>query len=268
MGEAEDWYCKSLAIKEELGDRSDIGFTYHQLAIIAQDRGRPDEADDWYRKSLAVSEELDDRPGMARTYAQLGLLAEYRGQPQPALEWNIRCVTSFSPSSSPLTGTGPAALARLTRQLGMPALEQSLAAGHGQARPAGGPPLHHPPPPPTRRGIMTDPAADAARAAAAILAPDLGPTLPTEVEAALADRQHPGRYIDPVSLASLIVAIATLAWTIYSDQRDHTPDPPPADIARQVRITLREQDTLLPTGTERITEIVATEIIRHASPQA
>ena len=35
---------------------------------------------------------------------------------------------------------------------------------------------------------MTDPAADAARAAAAILAPDLGPTLPTEVEAALADR--------------------------------------------------------------------------------
>lgn len=74
---------------------------------------------------------------------------------------------------------------------------------------------------------MTDPAADAARAAAAILAPDLGPTLPTEVEAALADRQHPGRYIDPVSLASLIVAIATLAWTIYSDQRDHTPDPPP-----------------------------------------
>ena len=77
---------------------------------------------------------------------------------------------------------------------------------------------------------MTDPAADAARAAAAILAPDLGPNLPAEVEAALAARdtqQRPDRYLDPVSLASLIVAIATLAWTIYNDQRTHTPDPPP-----------------------------------------
>ncbi len=48
---------------------------------------------------------------------------------------------------------------------------------------------------------MTDPAADAARAAAAILAPDLGPNLPAEVEAALAARdtqQRPDRYLDPV----------------------------------------------------------------------
>jgi hypothetical protein len=116
---------------------------------------------------------------------------------------------------------------------------------------------------------MSDPAADAARSAAAILAPDLGPSLPAEVEAALAARgtqQRPGRYLDPVSLAGLIVAIATLAWTIYNDRRKDTPEPPSADIARQVRITLREQDTVLPSGTERITEIVATEITRHASP--
>ena len=78
-------------------------------------------------------------------------------------------------------------------------------------------------------------------------------------------QQRPDRYLDPVSLASLIVSIATLAWTIYNDQRSHTPDPPPDSIARQVRITLREQDTALPPGTERITEIVATEITRHAS---
>ena len=48
---------------------------------------------------------------------------------------------------------------------------------------------------------MTDPAADAARAAAAILALDLGPNLPAEVEAALAARdtqQRPDRYLDPV----------------------------------------------------------------------
>jgi hypothetical protein len=70
-----------------------------------------------------------------------------------------------------------------------------------------------------------------------------------------------------VSLAALIVAIATLAWTIYNDQRDrHHADPPADAVARQVRITLRDLDTVLPSGAERITEIVATEITRHANP--
>ncbi len=112
---------------------------------------------------------------------------------------------------------------------------------------------------------MTDPSADVARSAAAILAADLGPGLPAEVEAALAARDT-ARRPDRVSLASLIVSIATLAWQVYTDQRKHTPDPPADSIARQVRITLRDQDTTLPPGTDRITEIVATEITRHASP--
>jgi hypothetical protein len=119
---------------------------------------------------------------------------------------------------------------------------------------------------------MTDPAADAARAAAAILASDLGPHLPAEVEAALAARdaaRRPDRYLEPVSLASLIVSIAGLAWTIYNDRRTRTSEPPPpGSIARQVRITLREHDTALPPEADRITEIIATEITRHANPSA
>jgi hypothetical protein len=122
---------------------------------------------------------------------------------------------------------------------------------------------------------MTDPAADAARSAAATLALDLGSRLPAEVEALLAARnaqQRPDHYLDPISLASLIVSIATLAWTIYNDQRarddqhDHAPGPPPDVLARQIRITLRDQDIQLPDGTERITEIIATEITRQANP--
>jgi hypothetical protein len=114
---------------------------------------------------------------------------------------------------------------------------------------------------------MIDPAADAARAAAAILAPDLGLNLPAEVEATLTARkvqQRPDRYLDPVPLASLIVSVATLAWTIYNDQRTRHSSPPSASsVARQVRIRLRDQDTMLPPVTERITEIVATEITRQ-----
>jgi hypothetical protein len=115
---------------------------------------------------------------------------------------------------------------------------------------------------------MTDPVGDAARSAAVILAPDLGPSLPAQVEAALAARyagKRPDRYLDPVSLASLIVAIATLAWTIYNDQR-RTPDPSASSIARQVRITLQDEDVSLPPGSERITKVVVTEITRQARP--
>jgi hypothetical protein len=125
---------------------------------------------------------------------------------------------------------------------------------------------------------MMDPVTEAARSTAAILAPDLGRNLPAEVETALVTRrvgQRPDRYVDVVSLGTLIVSVATLAWTIYNDQRNrmkeqqtepnHAVQEPGAEsIARQVRITLREQDTALPPGTERITEVVATEIIRQA----
>ena len=65
LEEAENWYRKSLAISEELGDRPGMAITYHQLGIVAQDRGQLEEAEHWHRKSLAISEELGDRPGMA-----------------------------------------------------------------------------------------------------------------------------------------------------------------------------------------------------------
>ena len=123
LDEAETWYRKSLTIFEELGDRTHMAGTYHQLGSIARDRGRLDEAETWYRKSLIIKEKVGDRPGMALTYAQLGRLAEVRSQALLALEWNIRCVTLFDQFPSPLTRTGPTNLARLTSQLGMPALE-------------------------------------------------------------------------------------------------------------------------------------------------
>jgi hypothetical protein len=124
---------------------------------------------------------------------------------------------------------------------------------------------------------MTDPAADAARSAAVILAPELGPSLPAEVEAALlarnAGKQRPGQY-DPLAIAgfgiaaaSLIVSIAQLAWSIASDRRKQAAEPSPDSIARQIRIILRDQDISLPPGAERITEVVATEITRQARTQ-
>jgi hypothetical protein len=121
---------------------------------------------------------------------------------------------------------------------------------------------------------VTSPA-DAARAAAVILASDLGPGLPAEVEAALharsAVRQRPGQYDTSViaglaiSAASLIVTAAQLAWSILTERRPNAPEPSRDQIARQIRITLREQDVTLPRSSEHITGIVITEVIRIAA---
>ena len=118
---------------------------------------------------------------------------------------------------------------------------------------------------------MTDPdlISTAARAAAGKLAADYGPTLPADVEAALATRgttQRPGQYFDPISLGGLIVAIATLAWTIYNDKRKKAPNPPPNVVGRQVRVELRNQGDTRHSqyDTDRITEVVVTEIIQAA----
>lgn len=42
--------------------------------------------------------------------------------------------------------------------------------------------------------------------------------------------------------------------------------PIPRGLSRLILTDPREEDTLLPSGGERITEIVATDITRHASP--
>jgi tetratricopeptide (TPR) repeat protein len=123
LDEAADWYARSLAIEEELGDRSGMAASYHQLGMVAQDRGRLDEAADWYARSLAIFEELGDRPGMAASYGQLGLLAEEQGSSGQALEWVVRSVALFHDFPHPSTRSAPRHLARLTRELGIPALE-------------------------------------------------------------------------------------------------------------------------------------------------
>ena len=89
---------------------------------------------------------------------------------------------------------------------------------------------------------MSDPVAIAARAAAQQLQAEAGPGLVAEVEAVLATRESPSappQYVDPIALASLIVAIASLAWTVYTDLRKRTAKPSAEVVARTVRVTRR-----------------------------
>jgi tetratricopeptide (TPR) repeat protein len=84
------WYRKALALREELDDRAGMAPSYHQLGIMAQERGAYEEALEWYRRSLAIEEELGDRVGIARSYHHLGKIAYLRGAYEEALEWFYR----------------------------------------------------------------------------------------------------------------------------------------------------------------------------------
>jgi hypothetical protein len=113
---------------------------------------------------------------------------------------------------------------------------------------------------------MSDPVAVAARAAAQQLEAEAGPGLVAEVEAVLATRESPSapppQYVDPVVVASLIVAIASLAWTVYTDLRKRTARPSAEVVARTVRVTRQDQGQA--AAPDHIVEVVVTETIRAA----
>jgi hypothetical protein len=104
----------------------------------------------------------------------------------------------------------------------------------------------------------------AARAAARRLEKEGNPGLRAEVEAVLAARQTgfaPRRYADPVALASLIVSIATLAWTVYADLRKQTPHPSADEVAGKVRDTIDDSGQQAP---DHIVDVVVAEVIYAA----
>ena len=114
---------------------------------------------------------------------------------------------------------------------------------------------------------MTDPIGHSARAAAQRLAAEYDPGLLAEMEVALCTRgstYRPAQYLDPISLAGLIISVATLAWTIYNDLRTKTPEPSPAVVARTIRVQLGDVGELDPAQRDRIIEIVVEETVQTA----
>jgi len=112
---------------------------------------------------------------------------------------------------------------------------------------------------------VTDPVDHVARAVARQLTADYGPVLPAQVEAALHMRGlsgPPTRYGDPVSVASLVVSVAALAWTVYIDLRKRTPTPSQEVLARTVRVRVEDAGELSHAERDRIIDIVVEETAR------
>jgi urease gamma subunit len=88
------------------------------------------------------------------------------------------------------------------------------------------------------------------------------------VEAVLARRRTRGvpQFGDVVALASLVVSVATLAWTVYNDLRERAAKPAAEVVRRTVRVRLREdgQDGV----PDRVIEVVVDETIAAAGEGA
>lgn len=116
---------------------------------------------------------------------------------------------------------------------------------------------------------MTDPVDDVARAAAERLATEATPNLLMDVDAALltlaAEEQRETYVIDPISLGSLIVAVATLAHAVYADLRKQTPRPSPEVVARTIRVRVRDSDATDGAQRDRVIDIVVDETVRRST---
>jgi hypothetical protein len=114
---------------------------------------------------------------------------------------------------------------------------------------------------------VTDPIKTVARAAAKRLAADYGFNLPSDVEVVLHAEgtvQRRDQYPDPVSVASLIVAVATLAWTIYSDLKMKTSEHGAEDVADKVRSAVKDHSDSRYSSTDLIISVVVEEVIQTA----
>jgi len=98
---AEQWYRKSLAVWEKLGDDHLAARTYNQLGIVAQLQGDFAAAEQWYRKSLAVKERRGDEHGAASTYGQLGMLSGLQGNYLECGGYLIKCLLLFIKTQDP-----------------------------------------------------------------------------------------------------------------------------------------------------------------------
>jgi tetratricopeptide (TPR) repeat protein len=90
-----------LKIKEELGNKSGIATTLHQLGMIHQDQGDYDKAIEKFNQSLKIKEELGDKSGIANTLGQIGRIYETREDHKNALKNYLICYSIFGSLKSP-----------------------------------------------------------------------------------------------------------------------------------------------------------------------
>lgn len=111
---------------------------------------------------------------------------------------------------------------------------------------------------------------EGARAAAERLGAVFGEGVVVDVESVLhqdADGR-PGTFVEPVAIATLIVAVAQLAWMVFADLRvPGQPEPVPEVVARAVRVRLDHPTDLSAQDKALVIEVTVEEVVTRANPR-
>jgi hypothetical protein len=112
---------------------------------------------------------------------------------------------------------------------------------------------------------MASPVDRIARSAAQRLAQDSDlPLLVAEVERQLqvGDAGEAERY-EPItiSLAALLVSVAGLAWTVYTDLKKQTPRPDPEVIKRRIRVQVELPEQVSAADRDRVLAVVVEQTL-------
>jgi tetratricopeptide (TPR) repeat protein len=81
------WYQKSVALQEALGDRAGLATSYNNIGEVCRARGDYAAALEWYEKSVATQEALGDYAGLATSFSNIGGVYFALGDFQLALNW-------------------------------------------------------------------------------------------------------------------------------------------------------------------------------------
>jgi tetratricopeptide (TPR) repeat protein len=90
FGVAEDWYKKAVALRTQIGDEQNLATTLHQLGRIGQLTGNFAAAEQWCRRALEIKEKMHDEESAAPTYQLLGVIAEAKSDLANAERWCLK----------------------------------------------------------------------------------------------------------------------------------------------------------------------------------
>jgi tetratricopeptide (TPR) repeat protein len=108
--------------------------TYHQLGILAQDRGDYDEAARHYQRSLDIEERLGNQAGMASSFSQMAILEDERGgSAEQAITWHVQALAIRLRLRIPQALNNLRRLAAFRNQLGPERFGSLLAEATGDA---------------------------------------------------------------------------------------------------------------------------------------
>ena len=117
---------------------------------------------------------------------------------------------------------------------------------------------------------MASPVERIARGAAARLAREADlPLLVPEVEHQLqvSDAGHAAERYEPItiSLAALLVSVASLAWTIYTDLRKQTQQPHPEVMKRRIRVEVELPEGISSPERDRVIAAIVAQTLAETA---